>query len=219
VDVHQCPEVQENQYYTQPPNKYFGAWIFEGTQVTEIQVPDAVEVLDAGAYQGVTTLTSAVFSPASQLIRLGARAFAETNITAVNLPASLKQADIEVFKDCKQLVSVVIPGTSQFEYVPPRAFDGCIKLLKVDLPGAIHLSENVFNGCNALKSVKFITVVEPPNASEEEKAEIKKRRKRVLQLPRLGTANIFGEAQPYVLYPEGTLKDVRKHLLKELEFT
>jgi hypothetical protein len=202
----------------QHPINYFGAWIFEGTKVTEIEVPDALEVLDTGAYQGVVTLTKASFSPNSKLTRLGARAFAETNITGVNLPASLKQADIEVFKDCKELRIVAIPGTSQFEYIPPRAFDGCVKLVKVDLPGAIHLSENVFNACSALKSVKFITVVYPENVSAEERAEINKRRKRVLQLPRLGAANIFGDAQPYVLYPEGPLKAARKQLVKELEF-
>jgi hypothetical protein len=181
-------------------------------------LPDTLEVLDAGVFQQVATLTRATLTPNSKLTRLGARAFAETKITTISLPGCFRQADIEVFQNCKSLRDVNIPGDSIFEYIPPRAFQGAENLIKVDLPGALHLSEAVFDGCTKLKSVKFISVTIPPGASEELIQQIKERRKRRLVLPRAGTANIFGNSEPYVLYPEGTLKDARKALRNEIDF-
>jgi hypothetical protein len=161
----------------------FGAWLFEGTISETIEIRDKGDVVDTAAFQGVSTLLKASFSPASQLIRLGPRVFAETNIDQGNLPGCLKQADIEAFQNCQRLRTVPIPGNSQFEHIPRRAFQGCENLVSIDLQCAIYLSEGVFDRCNKLKSVKFIVVKIPEDTPAELLQEINKPRKRVLQLP------------------------------------
>jgi hypothetical protein len=107
------------------------------------------------AFQNLTSRVRVDFWADSELVRLASKAFAGTGITGdLSLPASLHQFELQVFEDCKWLRSFNLPSHSKLENLCRGAFQRS-GVVSLGVPGVRNLEDEVFSGCQSLRSGKF----------------------------------------------------------------
>ena len=83
------------------------------------------------------------------------RAFTgQANMTTIVIPKTVKKIDYEACQYCPNLQSIVFADNGVLETIERRAFQGC-SVTSLNFPNSlITIGEDVFNGCEKLKSIK-----------------------------------------------------------------
>ncbi len=123
--VLEIPEkVGENGEYTV---KYIHTDAFANdTVLKKVVLPDSVEVIGKGAFNGCVNLKEVVLS--ENLSEIGYAAFFGCEkLRNIELPESIKKIDADAFGDCKRLRDLYIPQSC--EEIGTDAFLGCENLI------------------------------------------------------------------------------------------
>lgn len=106
-----------------PTLKKIGAYAFQGTALTSVNIPDNVE-----------TIKECAFNNARQL-------------QEVHLPDSLTSLGTSAFEYCRSLRTIKIP--TKLKVIPPYTFDGCKSLQSVELHDSITgFGNHAFVNCD-----------------------------------------------------------------------
>ncbi|HEX3025910.1 MAG TPA: leucine-rich repeat domain-containing protein, partial [Clostridia bacterium] len=77
-----------------------------------------------------------------------------TGLTEITVPASVTQIGSNSFRDCTGLKSLAFENGSKLQSIGSQAFDGCVKLNGIDLPGGVtFIGPFAFNGCKSLTGI------------------------------------------------------------------
>lgn len=124
-------------------------YIFAGTKMTDITLPDGMTTIPENMFNGcssltrvdlndVTTINNSAFFNCSSLVTI----VADNVITLKN----------SVFDTCPSIVSVTLPAATT---IGQKVFNNCTKLESVSLPSAVTLGQEVFYGCTKLETVNI----------------------------------------------------------------
>lgn len=108
------------------------------TELTGIELPDSVSLIDQGAFMNCTSLEKVTFGSGSTLTSIGGSAFkATSSLSTILLPETLGQIDREAFA-YSGLVRVKIPQA--VTVLDKGVFLGCSELQEAVFGGAMSLS-------------------------------------------------------------------------------
>ena len=114
--------------------KYIGKEAFTGSvNLTNINFPNDLEVIDKFAFQDCTGLTSIKLPAGVRELGYGAFQNCE-NVTELILSESIEKIDTFAFNSCINITSITIPVSELI--LSPKAFSGCDKLVDISIPEA-----------------------------------------------------------------------------------
>lgn len=88
------------------------------------------------------------------VITIGTCAFKGcSGVTSLSLPSQLERIDDQAFEGCSSLTEVSIPGS--ISHIGRHAFQDCTSLTTANFLSSIDISDYMFSGCSALKTVNF----------------------------------------------------------------
>lgn len=143
-------------------------------KVTQVVIPSGVTEIEAGAFNGTTTLTAVTLPEGLQTI--GDRAFRKTMLERIDIPDSVTKIGTNAFNKCTALAAVQLPaGLTQ---LGDYAFCECAALETIALPDSLSsvpyfafarsglrslaipasvrkLEAKAFKECDALREVTF----------------------------------------------------------------
>jgi hypothetical protein len=181
------------------PARNIGIRWLKGTQVSSLVIPTSSTAVKDCAFEDLKDLKNITITQDVKIDIIGFRAFANTKVTALRFGNDLREIEPEAFEGCGELTTVELPGESKLRRLKHHLFHDCVKLKKLVLPGIEGFDSAPFDGCAALRVIKF-TLLNQGKAL----------RTRVISLPDTG---LFPEtARVFIAYPEGTLKDARNRL-------
>lgn len=148
-------------------------------EATKMTIPDGVEMIGVGAFQGmrnlksvtmadsVTDIEDRAFSVCSSLRdiilsknikRLGEYAFGSCQeIESIELPDTLEEMGYDCFYDCDNIMSITIPD--KVKNIPNSCFASCNSLESITLSANIERIEGLaFNGCTKLKNIDISNI-------------------------------------------------------------
>ena len=130
--THPCPLCSSEMYYLGlnqiVGGRLYNAYFEYGKK--ELIIPDGVETMEWGAFQGKASLESVAF------------------------PASLKEIPSYCFSNDSKLKNVTVPGS--VKTIERNSFEGCTALERVILSDGVEsIGECAFSGCSSLQFVKF----------------------------------------------------------------
>ena len=116
-------------------------------------IPESVESIGYGAFEGCTGLTQVIIPSSVKIIR--DKAFEGcTGLTQVNIPKSVDSIGENAFKGCTGLTQVTIPES--VEIIGENAFEGCTGLTQVTIPNSVtNIDKDAFWGCNNLNHIEY----------------------------------------------------------------
>ncbi|MCD8208102.1 MAG: leucine-rich repeat domain-containing protein, partial [Bacteroidales bacterium] len=146
-------------------------FVFYGTNLTSVELPERLTSVPAYAFYGLTTLTS-VFIPAT-VTSIGKNAFTKcTNLTTVTFAdgSELKSIGRGAFYSDTSLATITLPdsveeieagssagNTTEGTYLKDDtagAFSHCTALTSINIPASLKvISQNTFTKCTALATV------------------------------------------------------------------
>ena len=121
-------------------------------------IPESVESIGYGAFEGCTGLTQVIIPSSVKIIR--DKAFEGcAGLTQVNIPESVESIGENAFSNCTGLTQVTIPKS--VDSIGVDAFKGCTGLTQVTIPESVEsIGENAFKGCTGLTQVNIPNSVE-----------------------------------------------------------
>ena len=148
---------------------------FYGSSIEEINLPEALRVIDEGAFRSCNKLKSIVIPAKVKVIgasafsfcfslsdiklsegieTIGEKAFENcTKISEITLPESLKHISSNAFSGCSLLSNINLKS-SKIETIESSAFDDCVLLKEAILPNTLlRIGPSAFNNCCSLKHV------------------------------------------------------------------
>ncbi len=156
---------------------------FKGSQISSVYIPASIEYIGNNAFAG-SALSSVQFEDRSDELNFGYNAFKDcVNITAFEFPRWMRSLSpgflagtgIETirvpstvkstyyysedasgtFQDCKSLKSVDL-SASGLDMISNQLFEGCTSLETVKFPALLDsINSRAFAGCTALKAIEF----------------------------------------------------------------
>ena len=133
------------------------------TGVTQVTIPNSVEIIKQYAFEGCTGLTSVNIGNSVKTIEHGAF-WGCTKLTSITIPNSVTYLD--GFSNCTGLTSFIIPNS--VETIGYLAFTNCTGLTSITIPNSVkeiedgifyaqpyHPSGGAFLGCSNLTSVSI----------------------------------------------------------------
>ncbi|MCC8151062.1 MAG: leucine-rich repeat domain-containing protein [Lachnospiraceae bacterium] len=156
--------------------KSIGVFAFEDcNNLTEVVIPDGVEILKHGAFCGCSNLKKVVIPGSVKTIdarafdsctslsdvtigegveTIGYWAFWGCAMTEITVPSSVESLGGRVFECCENLTSVTLPES--ITTIPAGLFADCSSLTAVTIPTSVTSVESyAFINCDSLKSVSF----------------------------------------------------------------
>jgi len=139
ITINGCPKEIRSEYFNRLTN------------VTEINLPDSVEVIGYGAFRDCVALTA--FELPASLKTIGASAFSDcTALADIALPKGLEEIGREAFYHCGALVNLTFPDS--LKKLGQDAFYSCVLFTSVVLPlGIIYVGNHAFGGCYGIKEL------------------------------------------------------------------
>ena len=152
--------------------------------LSTIEIPASVEIIDACAFRYCKKLTSITFEKGSKLTRLGGGyiegfcygCFAHCSaLISIDIPASVKVIDAGAFYECTSLTDVFVESGSQLQIINGGtdfgnirmyygAFSRCTALQRFDAQNCTQIAtigEAAFYDCNNLTLFKIGTKIPP----------------------------------------------------------
>ena len=138
-------------YESANPLYYAHRLFLNGTEVTNLVIPNSVTSIGYGAFYGCSGLTSITIP--NSVTSIGRDAFRGcSGLTSVTIPNSVTSIDFETFRDCSGLTSVTIPNS--VTTIDQWAFLGCSGLTSITIPNSVtSIGYSAFSGCSGLTSV------------------------------------------------------------------
>ena len=125
-----------------------------GATVTEITIPDNVEILEERAFQYLPSLKTIHLG--NGLKEIGFYSIGScTGLTSITIPNSVTSIGPYAFYGCTGLTSITIPNsvTSIGQY----AFCGCTGPTSITIPdGVTSIGDSAFSGCTGLTSITIM---------------------------------------------------------------
>ena len=157
-------------------------------KLSEIFLPDSVDVIADYAFEGCTSLKKVTFP--GELKKIGIGVFKNCiELEDVCLPIWLDKIDDYAFQGCKSIAEFFVPD--DVTIIGNHAFEGCLKLQDLELPNnlrcigdrafgcccdletiiipqsVITIGNGVIDGCTSLKNLTFMGAVETIGESNE----------------------------------------------------
>ena len=132
------------------------AGAFNGcTTLDSVVLPSSVTFIDSLAFLGCTKMTKCVLPSTINFIE--ARAFERcTNLPEIVLPNNITKISRGTFRDCHSLISVTIPN--MVNTISEQAFLNCKSLGEVNISSSVtKISNTAFLGCYDLTSINVDT--------------------------------------------------------------
>jgi hypothetical protein len=127
---------------------------FEGTGLTTITIPSAVEEIDTAAFQDALQLEEINFAENSQLEEIGNRAFQGTNLETITIPSTVEYIGEYAFRDASQLDQINFADNSQLEFIDYGAFRGT-SLNTITIPASVtQIVSGAFMDTASLTSIE-----------------------------------------------------------------
>ncbi len=121
------------------------------TELTEAEIPNSVEVIGHGAFEGCKNLKRVVFG--KNVRQISPNAFKGTGLEEVFLPDSVESILDGAFQDCPNLRNVKLSG--RLEKIYANAFKGS-DISSITIPKSVKLLNlQAFSDCKNLKTIKF----------------------------------------------------------------
>lgn len=123
---------------------------FNGSGITEIEIPDTVTYIGSSAFAYCEKLTNANIPQGITKLRDYTFEYCKS-LQSVSLPASLKAIYSSCFMQCTSLTEIILPeGVDDIE----EAFDYCSSLTKISIPSTLTvISAEWFEGCNSITDI------------------------------------------------------------------
>ena len=139
---------------TSNPLYYARHLYMDGSEVTELTIPNSVTNIGSYAFAGCSGLTSVIIP--NSVTSIGFRAFYNcSGLTSVIIPNSVTNIEGEAFYGCIGLTSVTIPNS--VTKIGGSAFYGCIGLTSVTIPNSVtKIGGSAFSSINLTKVVSLI---------------------------------------------------------------
>ena len=122
-----------------------------GTEVTDLIIPNSITSIGEYAFSGCSGLTSVTIP--NSVTSIGDYAFSYcSGLTSVTIPNSVTSIGSSAFRNCSGLTSVTIPNS--VTSIGSVAFSGCSGLTSVTIPNSVtSIGSSAFEGCSGLTSV------------------------------------------------------------------
>ena len=163
-----CPSNPDGPVGVAPETRIIAPYAFsERTGLTDIRLPESLDIIQDHAFSGCTGLKEITFPP--HVTEVGQEAFSRcSGLKRVTLPGALKTIPTAMFMDCKALEEIVIPeGVTTIENA---AFIQCTNLKRVTLPDSLEdIGSKVFVGCDSLDRN---TLKLPPSLKDKPLSEL-----------------------------------------------
>lgn len=111
------------------PVTAIGSVAFQGCDMTGIEIPAGVTIIEAWAFRLCKNLSSVTFAEGSKLTTIGENAFQYCNMTSIEIPAGVTTIEAWAFMGCGSLTSIEIPAS--VTTIGAHAFDSCTNLSSV----------------------------------------------------------------------------------------
>ncbi len=136
------PQSKAGSYKVLDTTKKIGSYAFDDCRMlTEVEIPDGVEVLDYCCFNGCEGLTE--IEVPDSVTEMSNYAFQWcTNLERVKLSNSLKIIRWYTFDECHKLKSIVVPES--VTRIDSGAFANCNELEKVVIPKTVTLIDNEY---------------------------------------------------------------------------
>ena len=123
------------------------------TRITDVILPESIEIIDMYAFHGCTALTSIVIP--DSVTTIGQSAFQGcTSLKSVLIGNGVKEINYQAFRDCSSLTSVIM-GES-VSSIATYAFLHCSSLESIVIPDSVtSLGSYSFVDCTSLRHVKI----------------------------------------------------------------
>lgn len=124
-----------------------------GSEITELVIPDGVTELSWNTFAGGSNFTSVLIP--NSMTKIGSDAFKDcTGLTSVTIPNTVTEMGGSVFYGCTGLTSVTLPNS--ITGIGIEMFQGCTSLTSVTIPESVtKISGSAFYGCSALASIRI----------------------------------------------------------------
>ena len=127
---------------------------FEGTGLTTITIPSAVQGIDTAAFRDTLQLDQINFAENSQLEYIGNRAFQGTNLVTITIPSAVEDIGEYAFRDASQLAQINFADNSQLDFIDYGAFEGT-SLNTITIPaGVTRIESGAFMDTASLTSIE-----------------------------------------------------------------
>ena len=128
---------------------------FCSKNLSEITIPDFIEIIPLGTFEKFTNLTEVKFSPNSKLRIIEKNAFTHSTIMSILIPSSVIKIDQNAFFNCLRLEKAEIPEDSQLQEIGLEAFAHSA-ICKIFIPFKItQINEGTFYHCKSLSNIEF----------------------------------------------------------------
>lgn len=132
------------------PLHYAHHLYLNGTEVTDLVIPEGVTAIRYGAFLFCTELTSVTIGNA--VTTIGDNAFEGcTGLTSVSIGNSVTEIGQVAFEGCTSLVNLTLGNA--LKTIGTSAFENCTSLPSLEIPNTVtNIGYNVFRGCVGLAS-------------------------------------------------------------------
>jgi cytoskeletal protein CcmA (bactofilin family) len=133
------------------------SYFYRCTNLRTVTIPASVRVIEDYAFCDCESLEAIIFSPNSQLERIGDYAFDGcAALTCVIVPARVRRVGVGAFRSCHGLTSITMDYAEQLASIGGHAFQHCGALEQIHLPPNLGTIEHcLFYGCTALTEVRI----------------------------------------------------------------